>query len=223
MTDDTAQRRLEEQARQAQTLEAIGRLAGSVAHDFNNLLVVIRGYSGLLMKRLDGEELSFVQAIDGAAERAGAFTRQLLVFSGHAATPARPGPAGSLEGDEVVLVVENEGIVRTLITVALESYGYRVMGASGAEEATALAAQAGGSIDLLMTELVMPGTTGAELAETLAAADPALKVLFTSAYPADTVVRHGVTGGRAGFIEKPYSPDDLARKVREVLDQDTLP
>ena len=80
--DMTEQRRLEEQLRQAQKMEAIGKLAGGIAHDFNNLLLVIRGYSAILLKQLTDENLrESAQQIDGAAQLAGDFTHQLLAFS----------------------------------------------------------------------------------------------------------------------------------------------
>jgi PAS domain S-box-containing protein len=387
--DVTEQRQLEEQLRQAQKMEAIGRLAGGIAHDFNNLLLVIRGYSAVLLRRSDDEELrDGVEQIDGAALRASEFTKQLLAFSrqqvlrlevtdlnsvveetlrllkrtigeqiavetsldpdvgsilvdrsqltqavlnlsinardamigdgggtlsirtanadlddayaaahegvapgsyallqitdsgpgmdeetqrrafdpffttkedgtglglatvyglvkqssGHiwlysepgmgttfklylptttAPVIASTGPAevSSLEGTETILLVEDTEMVRSLVTSTLESYGYKVLVAAGGQEALSLAEHAGGSIDLLLTDVVMPGMNGRELADALVAKYPALKVLFTSGYPSDTVVRHGIADARAAFIEKPYLPDDLARKLRQLLDQ----
>ena len=75
-----------------------------------------------------------------------------------------------------------------------------------------------GSIDLLLTDVVMPGLNGRELWERLSAERPGLPVLFNSGYPADTVLRHGIAEGRVAYIEKPYLPNELALKVREVLD-----
>jgi CheY-like chemotaxis protein len=72
---------------------------------------------------------------------------------------------------------------------------------------------------LLLTDVVMPGMNGRELAETLLETRPQLGVLFTSGYPSDTVVRRGIADASAAFIEKPYLPDELAAKVREVLDR----
>jgi two-component system cell cycle sensor histidine kinase/response regulator CckA len=101
----------------------------------------------------------------------------------------------------------------------LESYGYRVLAAASGPEAIEIAEPAGVSIDLLMTDVVMPRMNGRELADQLLATRPGLKVLFTSGYPSDTVLRHGIAEARASFIEKPYLPDELARKVREILDE----
>ena len=72
-------------------------------------------------------------------------------------------------------------------------------------------------IDLLMTDVVMPGMNGRELAEKLVAKSPDVKVLFTSGYSADTIIRPGISESRTAFLEKPFLPDDLARKIREVL------
>jgi PAS domain S-box-containing protein len=385
--DVTDQRRLEQQVRQTQKMEAVGRLAGGIAHDFNNLLLVIRGYSAALLKRArDPELLASVEQIDAAAQRASEFTHQLLAFSrqqvlrleltdlnavveetlrllertlgadvvietdlepslrvtrvdrsqvtqavlnlainardamptggtllirtanaeldeayaavhegvlpgpyallqitdsgrgmddetkrrafepffttkddgtglglatvyglvkqcgGHVALYSelglgttfklyfttstdeirpRPGPdtVGSLDGSETVLLVEDTEIVRRLVTSTLEEYGYTVLPASGGHDALELAERAVGAIDLLLTDVVMPWMNGRELADLLTARHPHLKVLFTSGYPSDTVVRHGIAEATAAFIEKPYLPDDLARKVRAVLDQ----
>ena len=73
------------------------------------------------------------------------------------------------------------------------------------------------SIDLLLTDVVMPQMNGRAVAEKLAAVQPGLRVLFTSGYPSDTVIRHGIAEARTAFIQKPYLASDLARKIREVL------
>ena len=355
--------------RQAQKLEAIGRLAGGIAHDFNNLLVVIRGYSDVLVGRLEGEELHAARQIDAAAERAMVFTRQLLAFSKRQALRLEPidlnevvaatlalversigadveidlrldralgatlgdrseltnallnlvinahdaMPDGgtlrirtaqvedglvllevsdtgigmdddtrqrifepffttkedgtglglatvyglvqqsggriavesargsgttfslwfpvtsvappaveatprveSVRGDEVILVVEDSDLVRELVIDTLASYGYRVLSASRGEEAVALVEHHDGEIDVLLTDVVMPGMNGRELAERLVAVRPTLKVLFTSGYPSDMILRQGASGGHA-FIEKPYLPEELGRAVRRLL------
>jgi PAS domain S-box-containing protein len=385
--DVTDSRRLEEQLRQAQKMEAIGRLTGGIAHDFNNLLLVIRGYSAVLIKRLEDESLrENAQQIDDAAARAGEFTRQLLAFSRQqvlqpevtsvnavveetlrllqrtigadveVATdldPSAPSvladrsqltqavlnlainardamPDGgrltiktgvidfdetdiamhegltpgrfallqitdsgmgmdeetrrrafdpffttkeegtglglasvyglvnqsgghiwlyselglgttfkiylpatsevasarepladltSLEGDETILLVEDTQMVRELVASTLEAYGYAVLTATNGQEALELVERTGADIALLLTDIVMPGMNGRELAERLVEQKPSLGVLFTSGYPSDAVVRHGIADASAAFIEKPYLPDELAAKVREVLDR----
>jgi two-component system cell cycle sensor histidine kinase/response regulator CckA len=127
------------------------------------------------------------------------------------------GSEGALDGHETILLVEDEEEVRPLIAEALRSYGYRVIEASNGAEALELAREAG-HIDMLLSDVVMPGMNGRELSERLVAERPALKVLFTSGYPADTIIRHGIARATTAYLEKPYLPDELARKVREVLD-----
>ena len=122
-------------------------------------------------------------------------------------------------GTETILLVEDTEMVRSLVTTLLGSYGYEVLAAASGPEAIEIADQPNLTIDLLMTDVVMPRMNGRELADRLTATRPGLKVLFTSGYPSDTVVRHGIAEARTAFIEKPYLPDDLARMVRDILDQ----
>ncbi len=124
----------------------------------------------------------------------------------------------SLRGTETILLVEDTYIVRSLVTKMLESYGYTVVAAASGAHALEIAEGARHSIDMLMTDVVMPRMNGRELAHRLLATRPGLRVLFTSGYPSDTVLRDEIAEARTAFIEKPYLPDDLARKVRDVLD-----
>jgi two-component system, cell cycle sensor histidine kinase and response regulator CckA len=128
-----------------------------------------------------------------------------------------PSEVGSLDGSETILLVEDAELVRGLVSEALESFGYTVLLAASGSEAIALAEHHQGTIDLVLTDVVMPHMNGRELAERLLAEQPGLRVLYTSGYPADTIIRHGIEEARAAFIEKPYVPDELARKVRQVL------
>ena len=386
--DLTEMRRLEVQYRQAQKMEAVGRLAGGIAHDFNNILTAILGTSGLVLEdvAIDPRTRLDVQEIEKAAKRAAGLTRQLLVFSRQqvleprildlnavvvdmermlgrligedvelhtqlapavgavqadpgqlqqaimnlvvnardampgggrvtietadveldprqleahsltqpgkyvllavhdtgvgmdAATKARlfepffttkepgrgtglglatvysivkqsggyiwaysePGhgttfkvylprvdgtpekisqtPATFAVGSETVLVVEDQAEVRALTTRILEARGYTVLEAASADDALRLADGNAKRIDLLLTDVVMPGMNGRELAERLAAQRRDLNVLFVSGYTGEAIRQHGLLESGAAFLQKPFSPDVLARKVRDVLD-----
>jgi PAS domain S-box-containing protein len=383
-------RRLEEQYRQAQKLESIGRLAGGIAHDFNNLLTVINGYSDLLMSRMEqdhpqrpaiaeigkagqkaarmvqqllaigrkqllqlevldlnamiGEDLvmlrrligeqieletSFhhpspqvradraqlqqvllnlvVNARDampeggklkvetretrfGAADAArlkdmapggyailsvadtgtgmDAATKQNLfepffttkapgkgsglglsmVFGivkqcgGHITVNSEPGAGAvfcvylplveapapavshdrpapeSLGGAETVVVVEDQAEVRKLVFDVLASFGYQVLAAPGPEEALSLLGERSFQLDLLITDVVMPGMNGRELAERIRLVRPDVGILFISGYGQEAAGDDGVLSPRAYYLPKPFTPDALARKVRQALD-----
>ena len=122
-------------------------------------------------------------------------------------------------GSEIVLLVEDEDIVRNLCIRILERLGYNVLQARNGAEAIALAQGYGDRIDLLLTDVVMPGMNGAELARQLVLHNPRMKVLFTSGYTDDAIVRHGILEEGVSFIGKPYTPSALAKKVRGVLDR----
>lgn len=386
--DVTARKKLEDQFRHAQKMEAIGRLAGGVAHDFNNLLTVINGFSELLLDALPHPNTNrpAVEAIREAGARAAELTRQLLTFSrkaivepkvldlndvvaqsakllkrligedvtlttvlapdlapvkadlsqieqavmnlavnardampdggrltietcnvrlysddvaypdiapgdyvrlavsdtgvgmtdevrakifepffttkepgkgtglglamvygavkshgGHIsaysevdvgttfkillpATMERKVSRGSSEvplaarGTETVLLVEDEEGVRRLSRFVLESHGYTVFEAACGQEAITLAASHLGRIHLMVTDVVMPEMSGREAAEAIRALRPDLKVLFMSGYTEDAVVLHGIVESRDAFLQKPFTPLTLARKVRAILD-----
>jgi CheY-like chemotaxis protein len=134
--------------------------------------------------------------------------------------PEAPGPRikPPARGCETVLLVEDEDAVRELAVEVLQDAGYRVLQAPSAARAIEMAGEHPGAIDLVVTDVVMPGLGGRELGEQLVASRPGLKVLFMSGYTDDVILRRGVLSSSAAFIEKPFSPEGLARKVREVLD-----
>jgi CheY-like chemotaxis protein len=135
-----------------------------------------------------------------------------------AAPPDAPPPA-VVAGSETILLVEDEAPVRGLARRCLEGFGYRVLEAGAAAEALTLATRHTGRIDLLLTDVVMPQGSGRELAERLGPLRPEMRVLYMSGYTDDGVVRRaGVTPG-SELLEKPFTPDGLARKVRQVLDR----
>jgi PAS domain S-box-containing protein len=382
-------KRLEQQLRQAQKMEAVGRLAGGVAHDFNNLLTIISGYGGLLLEHPSTVEplRGYVDEIRNASGRAASLTRQLLAFSrqqvlaprvlglnavvaniekmlkrligedinlvtilqeslwpvkadpgqleqvllnlavnardampnggvltietanvemdstsaqSHSPlSPGRyvvlaisdtgigmdtetqtrifdpffttkekgkgtglglatvygivkqsggyiwvysevgkgttfkihlprteeevdesgPGRKGveALEGTETLLLVEDEDAVRSLVRNVLKEKGYRILEASRGEEALELAEQYWGPIDLLVTDVVMPQMGGRELARRLVSLHPQIKVLYISGYADNPSWYQGGLDSGVAFLQKPFSPEALAHKVREVL------
>ena len=142
-------------------------------------------------------------------------------------TSAHPVAPGSLHGAETILVVEDQEEVRKVIRRMLEAGGYRVLVApSGPEalrigreiEALRLAEQHGQTIDLLVTDVVMPGMNGREVALLLAPSFPKMKVLYLSGYTDESIVRHGMLDPGIAFLQKPFNAQALARKVRDVLD-----
>jgi signal transduction histidine kinase len=120
-------------------------------------------------------------------------------------------------GSETVLVAEDEPLVRVLVRKTLTQAGYRVLEAGGGEEALQLAARHDGTIHLLVTDVVMPGMSGRELMRRLAEVRPSVKVLYMSGYSDEAVERHGVLDPGTAFMQKPFTPSVLARRVREVL------
>jgi len=386
--DVTERRALEEQFRQAQKMEAVGRLAGGVAHDFNNLLMVVSGYTEVLLEHLDQRDpmLPKVQAIQQAADRATTLTRQLLAFSrkqllelkvvdvnaivtdmerllrpligenielttrltpnvGHTRADAgqleqvimnlvvnakdampeggkiiiqtseadqdsskrehsliQPGsyillsvldtgagmdketqsrifepffttkekgkgtglglstvygivkqsggyifaqsepgsgsnfqiylprvpdpaehvglekhPQGPTGGSETVLLVEDEDSVRELVRETLKARGYSVLEAGDGIAGLSVAETQPGTIDILITDVVMPGMSGRELAKRVTALRPQIKVLYLSGYTEDAIIHEGALEAGTSFLQKPFTLHALARKVREVL------
>ncbi|HSB60893.1 MAG TPA: PAS domain S-box protein, partial [Vicinamibacteria bacterium] len=391
LSEDVSERRLlEAQLRQAQKMEAVGRLAGGIAHDFNNLLTAILGYASLLLRRLGPRDPLGHNAreILRASERAADLTRQLLAFSrqqvlvprvldlrevvtdvesmlrrligedvellttsapdlgrvkadlgqveqvivnlalnARDAMPrggrltiglrnvevgegfvrehpgARPGPSVVLavcdtgagmspetqshvfepffttkevgkgtglglatvygivkqsggyigvqselgrgstfeiylprveealdgrpegapvqvpRGAETILLVEDEEAVRGLVREILEGAGYRVLEAASGDDALQLSGDHAGPIHLMVTDVVMPGMSGPQLVRRMADSRPDMRILYASGYTDDALGPHGVLKPGVAFIQKPWSPDLLAARVREVLDE----
>ncbi len=385
--DVTEHRVLEDQFRQAQKMEAVGRLAGGVAHDFNNLLLIIRGYTEVLLERSNDPLHAKIEAIMQAAERATSLTRQLLAFSrkqlqelklvdlnaivtgldrllkplvgegihlnyrlasdlgrtradsgqmeqvimnlvvnakdampaggeikiescnivlgeeirnehsyfqpgpyvvltvtdtGHgmdketqsrifepffttkeqgkgtglglstvygiikqsrgyifaqsevhvgttfriylprvedAEDPQNPVPVAKSAkgGSETVLLVEDEESVRELVRETLESKGYKVLEAEQGDAALKVAATHSGRIDILISDVVMPGMSGRDLAKRLSEMHPHLKILYVSGYMEEAIIHQGILETGTAFLQKPFTLQALSRKVRDVL------
>jgi signal transduction histidine kinase len=131
-------------------------------------------------------------------------------------------PTEATGGNETVLLVEDEPVVRELAVATLREKGYTVVEAVNGEEGLRMARQHDGKIDLVLTDVVMPVMGGKEMADALHASHPDTKVLFTSGYTEDAMGHHGVLRPGILFLQKPYMTATLARKVREVLDEGLL-
>jgi len=126
------------------------------------------------------------------------------------------------DGWETILLVEDEDVVRGLAKKILEQSGYKVLEASRGEEGIRLCLQRTEPLHLLLTDVVMPGTSGKEVADRLRELLPGLRVLFMSGYTDEAIVHHGVLDSNVEFIQKPFTPTSLVRKVREVLDAELV-
>jgi CheY-like chemotaxis protein/two-component sensor histidine kinase len=378
--DLSRQKELESQLRQAQKMEAVGRLAGGIAHDFNNLLTAISGYSEFLFAGIEDPRLKrHAEEIRKAAARAAALTGQLLAFSRRQVLQPRvldlnavvsdmdsllrrligedvelivmldpalanvradptqieqvvvnlavnardampnggsvtiqtanvereegsmvelsladtgvgmseeerqqlfdpffttkeggtglglatvygiveqsggtiqvesapgmgsafrvllprvdaeaddtdPGPvlAAPAAGSETILLVEDETVVRHLVAEILETSGYKVLPAGDGPSALELLRRHPEPVDLLVTDVVMPGMSGPEVAQAVTAMRPGTQVLYTSGYTDSQIGHHGVLEPGIAFLQKPFSADDLTRKVRSLLDDSAV-
>jgi PAS domain S-box-containing protein len=155
-------------------------------------------------------------AVTSARGQGTTFTIQLPVAPG-ADEEAHPGSRG-LFGSETILVAEDEDAVRDLVRLGLSGYGYVVLDAPDGATALARAAAHGGPIDVLVTDVMMPGINGYELAAHLLALHPTAKVIYMSGYPDERLLGEGVSRPGAAFLRKPFTPEVISRMVRAVLD-----
>jgi CheY-like chemotaxis protein len=157
-------------------------------------------------------------AVDSAPGRGATFEIYLprLASADPAWQPASE--AGSSRGrGETILLVEDNDQLRVAATRALGKLGYKVFAAAGLDEAGRIAATEE-PIHLLLTDVVMPGGSGRDVGTAVAATHPALKVLYMSGFTDEAIVHRGVLEPGTAFLHKPFTPDSLGRKVREVLD-----
>jgi two-component system cell cycle sensor histidine kinase/response regulator CckA len=134
-----------------------------------------------------------------------------------------PHPAPPLRGTETVLLVEDEPVVRQLAIRALAERGFTVLDADCADQALAVFARCEAAVDIVVTDVVMPGANGRELVEELQRRQPGIKALFMSGYTADVLLHHRVSDHGAPFLEKPFTVDELVLAIRRVLDGADLP
>ncbi|MDQ2670334.1 MAG: response regulator, partial [Gemmatimonadota bacterium] len=136
----------------------------------------------------------------------------------HRESVADNGGAAPSRGNEIVLVVEDEDVVRHLASRTLGSLGYTVLEARHGGEALQVLSRRDSGVQLVLSDVVMPGIGGRELGESVANAHPGLPILYMSGYTGEDVVQRGLLAPGAPFLPKPFTPDALGRKVREMLD-----
>ena len=202
------------------------RATGTLAHDINNLLTAVIGYATLVARSLDERDprRSDATEIILAAQQAGALAHEILVMTGRRPRPeqtfgdAMTGPdEAPVEESPRVLVVEDDRAVRYLVRTILTRAGYDVLEASSAEAASAWLAEHAAGLRLLISDVVLPGGNGTALYKQATEANPDLRVLYMSGYSEDEVQQEQLVDREAPFIQKPFSGDELARKVRDVL------
>ena len=130
---------------------------------------------------------------------------------------AKQAPFTEERGTETILLVEDEGDVRELVRTILSGQGYEVIIARNPEHAEEIAGRFPGEIHLLLTDVVMPGTSGRELAARIMAKRPNIRVLYMSGYTENVVTSGGLLEEGLSFLQKPFSPAVLAHRIREVL------
>jgi CheY-like chemotaxis protein len=157
------------------------------------------------------------QKMDAVGQLAGGVVHDFHDFTGEAVRSVEAGRERRGKGSETILIVEDNAALRRLACRTLAQCGYTVFAAADATEALKVADEAS-ALDLLLTDIVMPGMSGPMLASELVARRPGLLVLFMSGYTDETVVRHGVLEAGTAFLQKPFTSAGLASKVRQVLD-----
>jgi PAS domain S-box-containing protein len=147
-----------------------------------------------------------------------------LPFAPTEALEETPAPAPALApGNETIMIVEDEPLLRSLAVRTLESLGYRCLAAESAAQALEVIGRDDAQIDLVVTDVVMPGASGGALGEILAEMRPQLRVLYTSGFSDEDAIRRGLLAEDRPFLQKPFAPADLARRVRDLLDADLPP
>jgi CheY-like chemotaxis protein len=150
------------------------------------------------------------------------FKIYLPIVTEAAQTPADPSAGAAVRGTETILVVEDQEDVRKLLVEVLSQYGYRVRAAINGTEALQTAKRFPGPIDLMITDVVMPGMTGPELASKLAPSRPAMRVLYMSGYTQTLIDRQGLVETGVAFIAKPFGPKELLQQVRRILPEQSI-
>jgi nitrogen-specific signal transduction histidine kinase/CheY-like chemotaxis protein len=156
--------------------------------------------------------------VESAVSEGTVFRILLPRAEGEVESPENTPKAAEPHGVETVLLVEDESSVRTLAETILSRLGYQVLSAGSGPDALRIWEKSGGHVDVLLTDVIMPQMSGGELAHALRQKSPHLKVLFMSGYTDDMIASHGVLAGETQLIQKPFTSENLSRKLRDVLD-----
>jgi two-component system cell cycle sensor histidine kinase/response regulator CckA len=156
--------------------------------------------------------------VESQLGRGSSFKIHFPAVDGASDLTAQPVPTKHSQGCETLLVVEDEDSVRKLVCGVLEHSGYTVLMARNGSEALLLCEKYADRIDLLITDMVMPSMNGTELADRLSAIRRDIKVLFISGYSDNAIAKHGHLAPDTVFLQKPFHPNELTRRVREMLD-----
>jgi PAS domain S-box-containing protein len=159
-----------------------------------------------------------VVSLESEAGEGTTVTILLPNVSGVVTAPGAPLVVGRRQGDETILVVEDEDLVLDVATRILTQHGYRVLSATSGAEALELIHRHGGTIHLLLTDVVMPGFTGSQVAEQVSKIRPEIRVLYMSGYPESMITPQGVIDQKVPLVSKPFTAPDLLEHVRAVLD-----
>ncbi|MBC7173322.1 MAG: response regulator [Polyangiaceae bacterium] len=211
VNDVTAQRGFEALPWDARRTEVMSTLTVGVAHEVNNMMTAVIGFGELALERTEPESPLRGDLCEmlRAARRTARITEQFVGIASRAHRGTQDAPA--------ILVVEDEAIVRRLARRILERAGFRVLEATNGGEALELATGQRESIDLVLSDVVMPEVGGRELGRLLHARGLELPILFMSASDGDDIARHELLDADAPFLQKPFAPERLVREVRNLL------
>lgn len=209
-----------------ESLENLGQFASSIAHDLNNLLVGILGNAGLALMDLSSFSpcRPLIREVEEAAQRAAGLANQMLAFADKTVAeppvdaPREKLPALAWRGEGLVLVVDDEEMIRVLAQRVLEKFGFQVMTAADGRQAVELFTSHAAEFAAVLLDVTMPNLDGTQTFYELRKIRPDLPVILSSGYLEHEATREIVDQRLAGFLHKPYLPMDLIEKVREALE-----